>query len=106
MDITEVSQHLFGRGMRLPIAAWIRSQPGGAAFYQRELAHGAGVDEQYVRRELDSLCALGMVVRERRAQGEVRQYYNADRDHPLWSIIDIAVVAVERTEPASKVRAL
>lgn len=91
--LDEVSALLFGRSIRLPVAAWIRSLPEGAAFYQREVAEAIGTQAQYMRRELDILCDLGMVIREPRANGELRQFYVAERSNPLWSIIDAAVIA-------------
>ncbi len=91
--LDEVSALLFGRSIRLPVAAWIRSKPEGAAFYQREVAEAIGTQAQYMKRELDILCELGMIKREPRAHGELRQFYVADRDSRLWSIIDTALVA-------------
>ena len=98
----KVSALLFGRSIRLPAAAWIRSLPNGASFYQLQVARGRGIGcpPQYMHQEPRRFCELGMIERQPQAEGEVRQFYLARRSQPLWAIINVAVAASSRmTEP-------
>lgn len=98
----DTSKLLCGAKIRLPIAAWIRSQPVGTSFYQRQVASGIGASRQYMGRELDILCQLEMIQRLDRSEGDRRTFYLAIPSHPLWSVIDAVVVACTQiTEPGS-----
>ena len=55
--------------------------------------------EESKRAKTGHALYLGMIEREPRARGELRQHYTADRTNPLWSIIDTALVAAN-PEPA------
>lgn len=96
MDLEGVSGLLFGRGLRLPLAAWIWSQTDHTPFYQQQAADGIGSKAQYMRREFELLCELEMIAPVPKGPGEIRQLYVADPDQPLWSIVETAVQVIER----------
>lgn len=92
-----VSKTLCGAQLRLPVAAWIRTQPEGSAFYQRQIAQGIGTDARYLGREMQILEQLGMIKPQPPSQArDVRRFYQADHSHPLWELVDTALVACTR----------
>lgn len=94
MEIDEVSHLLFGRGIRLPLAAWVLETANSGPFYQQQAADGIGAKAQYLRPELQHLCDLGMIEQQDKAPGQIRQMYTVDAEHPLWAIITTAVDSV------------
>ena len=92
--IRTVSKTLCGAQLRLPVAAWIRTQPEGTSFYQRQISEAIRTDSRYIRREIHILEELGMINPQPSSnQREVRRFYQADPSHPLWAIIDATLTA-------------
>lgn len=92
--IRKVSKTLCGARLRLPVAIWIRTQPEGSVFYQRQIAEGIGADARYLRREIQILEELGMIKPHPPAHSrEIRRFYQADHTHPLWALIDTTLTA-------------
>ena len=48
-----------------------------------------------MKRELDVLRTLGMIVSLPKDSGEIRQYYAINRDHPGWMPIDAALATAK-----------
>ena len=94
--IRNVSRTLCGARLRLPVAIWIRTQPEGTVFYQRQIANGIGTDARYLPREMQILEQLGMITPQPPRAGDVRRFYRADHTHPLWELIDTALGACTR----------
>ena len=95
--IRDVSKTLCGARLRLPVAIWIRTQPDGSVFYQRQIAKGIGTDARYLGREMQVLEQLGMIESRPPARArDVRRFYRADHAHPLWELVDTALVACTR----------
>lgn len=105
-DVTEpsklstVSAALFGRSLRLPLAAWIRQRD--TPFFQKQCAQAVGVLPQYVGKELGGLAELGMIEQLPREAGDTRILYRQVPDHPLWAVIDAATTAAERYNAGSQ----
>jgi hypothetical protein len=95
--LREVSAELFGRALRLPLAAWVRAQPG--PFFQRQAAEGIEAPQTYVRKELATLVRVGMVHELPRSDGDIRVFYEQAPDHPWWAIIDTASRAAQTSRP-------
>ena len=77
------------------MAIWIRTQPDGGVFYQRQIAQGIGTDTRYLGREMQVLEQLGMIKPQPPARArDVRRFYQADHTH--WELIDTALVACTR----------
>ena len=95
--IRDVSKALCGARLRLPVAIWIRTQPEGTVFYQRQIAKGIGTDARYLGREMQVLEQLGMIESRPPARArDVRRFYQADHTHPLWELIDAALAVCGR----------
>lgn len=94
--LSTVSAALFGRALRLPLAAWIRQR--NTPFFQKQCAEGVGSLQQYVRKELAVLVDLGMIEQLPRERGDARIFYRQVPEHPLWAVIDAATTAVERVD--------
>ena len=98
--IRTVSKMLCGAQLRLPVAIWIRSQPRGTGFYQRQIAQALQTDSRYLRREFHILHQLGMLTPQpSRDNSDVRRFYQANHTHPLWAIIDTAAAACTQNRP-------
>ena len=90
--IRDVSKTLCGARLRLPVAIWIRTQPQGSVFYQRQIAKAIGTDARYLGREMQVLQQLGMIKSQPSPRvRDVRRFYKADHSHPLWALIDTAL---------------
>ena len=94
--IRDVSRTLCGAQLRLPVAIWIRTQPEGTVFYQRQIANGIGTDARYLPREMQILEQLGMITPQPPRARDVRRFYQANPTHPLWELIDAALTACSR----------
>ena len=95
--IRDVSKALCGARLRLPVAIWIRAQPEGTLFYQRQIAQGIGTDARYLRREMQVLEQLGMIKPQPPSHArDVRRFYQADHSHPLWELVDTALAVCTR----------
>ena len=92
--LAHVSAALFGRSIRLPLAAWIRRRD--TPFFQKQCAQGVGALPQYVSKELNGLAELGMIEQLPREAGDTRIFYRQVPHNPLWAVIDAATTAVER----------
>ena len=78
-------------------SVWIRTQPQGTSFYQRQISEAIGTDARYIRREIHILAELGMINPQPAPnQREVRRFYQADHTHQLWGIIDATITACDR----------
>lgn len=91
MELAEIGDRLFGRTLRLRVAAWVLSHDE-ESFFQSEAASGVGYTASGVAEELARLADLGMVDRMERLPGGNRQYYTKLRS-PLWNVIQAAVAA-------------
>jgi hypothetical protein len=98
--LTHVSAALFGRSIRLPVAAWIRQRD--TPFFQKQCAQGVGAMPQYVGKELTGLAELGMIQQLPREAGDTRIFYRQVPDNPLWAVIDAATTAVERYDAGTE----
>lgn len=87
MDGAVVSDRLFGRRCRLPIAAWIAQHPKGR-FYQGEVPLYGTVSRSNVNEELHRLLDLGMLDEER--PDDARRVYYVRRTSPLWEVVVLA----------------
>lgn len=87
--LRELSAGLFGRAVRLPVAAWVRGRT--EPFFQRQAAEGVNDHQTYVRKELSMLVALGMVRELPRDTDRARVFYQQIPDHPWWLVIDTAL---------------
>ena len=96
--IHSVSKTLCGARLRLSVAIWIRGQPQGAVFYQRQIAEGIGTDASYVRRETQILQQLGMITPRPPARSrDVRRFYQADQQaHDEWTAANREVARLDR----------
>ena len=99
--IRDVSKALCGAQLRLPVAVWIRTQPEGTVFYQRQIAKGIGTDARYLPREMQILEQLGMITPQPPRARDVRRFYQADHTHPLWTLIDTALTACTQIAQAT-----
>ncbi len=88
----------WGNALRLRAAAWIREQPAGSFFYQRQMARELATEAAYVRRELELLVAAGAIDPQPQAVGERRLFYTADLEHPIWPVVDAAVLCANEIE--------
>lgn len=88
MDATRVSDDLFGRGCRLPIALWILNHPKDR-FFQSEPPETLG-GRTAIRQELERFARAGLLDIER-PDGDARVYY-VRRQTPLWNVF----IAAER----------
>jgi hypothetical protein len=88
VDATHVSERLFGRSCRLPLAAWIVSNEKGR-FFQSEPPRFGTTSASNICQELSRLSELGMLDIER--QDDANKVYYVRTDSPLWRIIETAV---------------
>jgi hypothetical protein len=88
VDATRVSDRLFGRGCRLPIAAWVRTHD--KRFTQSRPPTFGSTSRSNIREELSRFVELGMLHEDRPGDGKV--WYEMT-DSPLWSIVQVAVDA-------------
>ncbi len=86
MDATQVSDDLFGRPCRLPLALWILRH-NKDRFFQSEPPSEFG-GPTAVRQELARLTRAGLLAEER-PDADIRVYY-VRTDSPLWEIVRIA----------------
>jgi len=70
----------------------------------------SGVDKEltteppYVRRELELLVALGAIAAVPQEAGGRRVFYRAERDHPMWQVVDATLLTVvQMNDPTSVV---
>lgn len=86
MDATRVSNLLFGRGCRLPIAAWILAHD--KRFTQSRPPTFGPTGRSNIRQELSRFVELDMLHEDRPGDGRV--WYEI-ADSPLWEVIRAAV---------------
>jgi hypothetical protein len=88
VDATQVSDRLFGRGCRLPIAAWVLAHD--KRFMQSRPPTFGRTSRSNVTQELARLVDVGMLYEERPDDGKV--WYEMTGS-PLWKVIGAAVEA-------------
>jgi hypothetical protein len=88
MDATHVSDRLFGRPCRLPVAAWIIAHDKGR-FFQSEPPRFGKTSGSNIAQELERFAQLGMLDVER--PDDSNKVYYVRTDSPLWRIIEVAV---------------
>jgi hypothetical protein len=86
MDATRVSNDLFGRACRLPLALWILGS-NKERFFQSEPPQELG-GRTAIRQELERFVGAGLLDIER-PDNENRVYY-VRTDSPLWDIMRAA----------------
>lgn len=86
MDATRVSDRLFGRGCRLPVAAWVLSYD--KRFVQSRPPVFGTTSRSNINQELARLVELEMLLEERPGDGKV--WYEMTGS-PLWQIVQVAV---------------
>jgi DNA-binding MarR family transcriptional regulator len=96
--LARLGELLFGRALRLRVAAWVAARQD-VLFFQGEAAKGVDYSASAVIQELDRLVELGMLVRLPRQPGDRRQYYTRT-DSQLWAAVAAAVTALPRRRPA------
>lgn len=94
LDMTFLGEKLFGRGLRLRVAAWVVG--ASRSFYQAEAADGVRYSASAVAQELERLVELGMLIRHDKPGGDRRQYYSRT-DSSLWRVITTALEMVDPT---------
>lgn len=92
MDAARVSNDLFGRSCRLPLALWILRN-NKDRFFQSEPPQRFG-GRTAIRQELDRFVNAGLLNIER-PDNESRVYY-IRTDSPLWEIVRAAGEVVDR----------
>lgn len=90
MDATRVSDDLFGRGCRLPIALWIMNHPKDR-FFQSEPPESLG-GRTAIRQELERFARAGLLEVER-PDGDSRVFY-VRRKTLLWDVFRAAESAL------------
>lgn len=90
-DLEELSEYLFGRTMRLPVARVILEDDEGIIF-QSAIAESTGYKATYVKQEMVRLERLGMIRRLPDTPGSRRHYY-VRIEGPLWTVVRSAVNA-------------
>lgn len=91
--LQRVGAKLFGRALRLRVAAWVLLQEG-ETFFQGEAAQALAYSPSAVAEELEKLVDLGMLIKHEKTPGDRRQYYSKVAT-PLWNVISAAVGAIE-----------
>jgi hypothetical protein len=94
MDTTRISELLFGRLCRLPIALWILGFEKDR-FFQSEPPELLG-GRTAIRQELGRLTEAGLLAKES-PDHENRVYY-VRRNSPLWDVIRTAADVVQRLD--------
>jgi len=84
-----VGDRLFGRGLRLRLAAWILAQ-GERKFYQSEPGLDLRGGVSNIRSELDRFLQLGMLVEVPPTPADRRRYYRRT-DSQFWTAIRTAL---------------
>jgi hypothetical protein len=92
VDATGVSDRMFGRGCRLPLAVWVLQHPKGRFFQSEPPAFGTTTPSN-IRQELARLVQLGMLEEER--PDDVNKVFYVRTDHALWRIIEVAAEVLE-----------
>lgn len=87
MDGGFISDRLFGRRSRLPIAAWIARHEKGR-FFQSEVPLFGATSRSNVIEELRRLTALGMLEEER--PEDTKRVYYVRSTSPLWEVVEFA----------------
>ena len=100
-ELERVSDLLFGRSLRVPLAAHLFEHYRNESFYQQQVADEMGTRAQYLQRELAVLTELDMIRPEPKSRGEIRQMYKVNEDNALWTIVETTVSAVEQFERSS-----
>lgn len=90
MRLTRESALLFGRGCRLPIAAWVRIHD--KRFHQSQPPTFGTISRSNIRDELERLVRGDMLHREVPGDGKV--WYEMT-DSLLWRVVDEALRATE-----------
>ena len=103
MDLDNVGKLLFGRSLRLRVAAWILGRGLEAPFFQAEAAAGVMYSASAVASELDRFIELGMLSKFDDEGSSRRLYYLCNKGNPLWSAVQAAVDAVHRLDPVDEV---
>ncbi len=85
--LEEVSETMFGRKMRLPLA--IRLLDAEPGFYAAQLSGLSGFSAAHVGDELERFEKLGMLRRRPKTEGDRAKRYERT-DSPLWGIITAA----------------
>ena len=86
MEPTRVSDLLFGRGCRLPVAAWVLAHD--KRFHQSRPPTFGSTSRSNVREELERLVRAGMLHRDEPGDGRV---WYEQTDSPLWEVVETAV---------------
>lgn len=94
MDATRVSDRLFGRGCRLPLAAWVAQHPKGR-FFQSEAPTFGTTSRSNVNQELQRLLELGMLEVER--PDETKKVFYVRSKSPLWDVVRLAAEILQLT---------
>ncbi|OYN78909.1 hypothetical protein CG716_13655 [Mycolicibacterium sphagni] len=94
MDATRISELLFGRACRLPIALWILGSQKDR-FYQSEPPESLAA-RTAIRQELERLAEVGLVYKET-PDHENRVYY-VRTTSPLWEVIRVAAEVIEQLD--------
>ncbi|MGC1185190.1 MAG: hypothetical protein WBA31_08585 [Candidatus Dormiibacterota bacterium] len=93
-DVHRVGNGLFGRGIRLKLALWVRDQK--SPFFQSQAGREVDIPVQYLRAELARLAELGLVAQLPSDPGDRRLFYEVVSDNPLWEVFDAARRALGR----------
>jgi DNA-binding MarR family transcriptional regulator len=88
-SLSTLGDRLFGRALRLRVAAWILSE-AEESFFQGQVAAGVNYTASAVADELERLVELRMIVRHDKLAGDRRLYYSKTAS-PLWDIIGHAI---------------
>lgn len=91
MEVTRLSDVLFGRSCRVPLAIWIMDHPKGR-FFQSEAPREV-IGPTAARQELARFVEIGLVEVER-PDGDKRVFY-VRTNSPLWQIIETTRALLE-----------
>lgn len=97
-QVHRVGNGLFGRGIRLKLALWVRDQK--SPFFQAQAGREVDIPVQYLRAELARLAELGLIAQLPGEPGDRRLFYEVVSDNPLWEVFDAARRALARMTPA------
>lgn len=92
--LQRIGAKLFGRALRLRVAAWVFLHEG-ETFFQGEAAQALAYSPSAVAAELEKLVDLEMLVRHEKTSGDRRQYYSRVAT-PLWDVISAALGAIDK----------
>jgi hypothetical protein len=99
MTSENLSEHLFGRRMRLPIALYVYNKPDGLV-YLAEVAQATGYPASNVREELGRLVRAGMLLAFPQGRQDRRRYYQRINSR-AWDVIRAAALVVQATPSTS-----